>query len=397
MSLKRYLKFFGPAWLVMIADLDASSVLGAAETGAIYRYGLIWFVLLLTVPLFFIQETAGRIGAATEKGLGELIRDNYSRGVAKLMTFPMVITDVITYAVEYIGIAIGMELLGLPIILSLPVFFMLHIIVVTRKKLGVMEAVLIAVSLLLIIAFIGSLVLRGVYQYNPVFISLDPNYFFMLAVNAGAVVMPFMLFYQSSATAEKVSRVKESLHLEEGELRKTAVKSMRVETMVGALVSELLMVIIIMTFTGVDPTLRFASASQLATALTSFAGPLAPYLFGIGLIGAAFLALVVISLGSAWGFVEAIGRKRDKALPIYVVESFPALIIALIAPAGMLVNIVLYLLVVFVFVLIGPALIMGIIARNRGIMGNFASSKRSQLIYWVNVLCVFAFGIIALA
>ena len=74
-GVKRYLKFFGPAWLVMIADMDASSTLGAAETGALFRYGLIWFMLILIIPLFFIQEASGRIGTVTEKGLGEVIRD----------------------------------------------------------------------------------------------------------------------------------------------------------------------------------------------------------------------------------------------------------------------------------------------------------------------------------
>ena len=104
MRIGRLLKFFGPAWLVMIADVDASSVLGAAETGALFSYGLIWFLLLLTIPLYFIQETSGRIGAVTDEGLGELIRKRYSPTTAKVMAFPMVVTDMVTYAVEYAGI-----------------------------------------------------------------------------------------------------------------------------------------------------------------------------------------------------------------------------------------------------------------------------------------------------
>jgi len=73
----------------MIADVDAPSAPTAAEAGATYGYGLIWFFLVLIVPLFLIQEASGRIGIATGKGLDDVIRENYSRRVAVLASFPM--------------------------------------------------------------------------------------------------------------------------------------------------------------------------------------------------------------------------------------------------------------------------------------------------------------------
>ena len=83
-NLSSYIKFFGPAWLVMMADMDASSTIGAAETGAIFKYGLIWLLILLIIPLYLIQETSGIIGVSTERGLGEVIsisEDNYLNNV----------------------------------------------------------------------------------------------------------------------------------------------------------------------------------------------------------------------------------------------------------------------------------------------------------------------------
>ena len=52
---------FGPAWLVMMADMDVSSYIGAAQTGATFGYGFIWIMLVLIVPLYIVQELAGRI------------------------------------------------------------------------------------------------------------------------------------------------------------------------------------------------------------------------------------------------------------------------------------------------------------------------------------------------
>ncbi len=404
--MRNYIRFFGPAWLVMMADMDASSTIGAAETGAIFKYGLIWFMILLIIPLYLVQETAGRIGVATEKGLGEVIRDNYSHNIAIITTLPMVITDVLTYIIEYLGIAIGLSFFGIPIIISLPIFYLIHLAVVIRRKYGVTEAILLLVSASLIVAFLATLFVRGIKPYNPVYIVPSPDFLFILAVNVGAVIMPFMLFFQASATAEKVSHIRRSStekdisgDLKDGKVsgfKIAALKSMRIETLLGAIVSEMLMVIVEMAMSGINPNTNFASIPELSKGLSAIAGAYSPYLFGIGLIGAAFLALVVISLGSAWGFMEALGIKREKSSIVYILESFPAVIIALIIPATMLINTVLDLLVVFVFVLIGPGILMGMIARNRSIMSDYSTSLSGGIAYWTSMVFIIAFGVLAL-
>ena len=40
----------------MIADVDAASIVTAAQDGASYGYGLVWFLLVLAIPLFLIEE-----------------------------------------------------------------------------------------------------------------------------------------------------------------------------------------------------------------------------------------------------------------------------------------------------------------------------------------------------
>ena len=390
----------------MIADMDASSTIGAAETGAIFKYGLIWFMILLIIPLYFVQETSGRIGVATEKGLGEVIRDNYSHKIAVITTLPMVLTDVVTYIIEYLGIAIGLSFFGVPIIFSLPIFYIIHLAIVIRRKYGVTESILVAVSAFLIVAFMATLVVRGIKPYDPVYLVPSPTFLFMLAVNVGAVIMPFMLFFQASATAEKVSHVRKSnidvdisgdtKTRKRSRFTQIALKSMRMETLFGAVVSEMLMVIVEMAMSGINPDMDFASIPELSKGLSAIAGVYSPYIFGVGLIGAAFLALVVISLGSAWGFMEALGIKREKSSIVYILESLPAVIIALIIPAALLINTVLDLLVVFVFVLIGPGVLMGIIARNRSIMGDYSTSRKGEIAYWASMIFVLVFGILAL-
>lgn len=91
----------GPAWLVMIADVDAASILTALASGASYRYEFIWFLVALTVPLFFIQEASGRLGAVAGKGLGQLARERFPPRVASTAAISMAVGDVLTYIAEY--------------------------------------------------------------------------------------------------------------------------------------------------------------------------------------------------------------------------------------------------------------------------------------------------------
>ena len=378
-SISDVARAFGPAWLVMIADVDAASVITAAETGAIFHYGLIWLLVVLTVPLFFIQEASGRIGAVTHKGLGEIVRENYSRNVALLAAVPMALTDVLTYVAEYLGIALGLGLLGIPVVVSVTATYVLHVVLVYKRKYAVVEKVMLGMSAVLLLSYFASLVMRGAMSYSPFYISSSPMFLFIVAANAGAVVMPFMPFYQASATAEK---------------KLATVSSSRLETLLGAVVSEVLMVIIVMVSSGLDHGLDFFTEQQLSLGLTNIAGQCAPWLFGIGLFAASFLALVVISLGSAWGVVEAIGWHRNRAFVIYFLESIPAVIVTLML-SGNLLSSILNLMVAFVFVLIAPAVMMGLIASNPKIMGVHSSTSVWKIAYWLSLIFVVILGVIS--
>jgi len=370
---------FGPAWVVMMTNVDAPSVITAAETGALYGYGLVWLILLLTVPLFFIQEAAGRVGSVTRKGLGEIIRENYSKQVALLAAVPMALTDLLTYVAEYMGIAIGMEILGVQPFISIPFAFMSHLILVYKRRYAVIESALVSVSVLLSASYVASLILRGVGSYSPFYFSTNTGFLFLVAANGGALITPCMPFYQASATAEKNAG---------------NVIASRIETLLGATVSECLIVAVVMVTTGLHMT-NALDPKALSAGLSIMAGEFAPALFGIGLVAAGFLALTVISLGSAWGVAEALGLPRTRAFRIYLVESIPAAIFAVLASSSLL-HSILSLMIVFVFILIGPGFMMGLIASDARVMGANTSSSLWKIAYWASLAFVVSLGLIFL-
>src|SRR5208283_57465 len=233
----------GPAWLVMIANLDAASILTALASGASFRYDLVWFLVALTVPLFFIQEASGRLGAVSGKGLGQLARERYPPRVASTVAISMAAGDVATYIAEYAGIALGLSLFGIPPIVSLPLAFLAHIGLVARGHYAWVERVLIAISAGVVVSMAEVAFHRGLLPYPLLAGSTSPSFFLLLAANAGAVVMPFMLYFQSSATATKG----------------TSVRISRQSTLLGALVSEVLMVVVVMIGADVGGAFTFAT------------------------------------------------------------------------------------------------------------------------------------------
>jgi len=360
----------------MMANVDAPSILTAAETGALYGYGLIWLLFILTIPLFFIQEAAGRIGIVTRRGLGEIIHENYSKRIAVLASVPMALTDMLTYAAEYMGIAIGMQIIGIPPYVSIPAAFLIHLALVYERKYTAVESVLIGVSGLLLTAYVASLFVRGISLFSPFYFSSSPAFLFVVAANAGALVMPCMPFYQASATAEK---------------NVGSLLTSRLETLLGAVVSECLMVIVIMVSVGLGG-FNLLSPMELSAGL-AVAGKYAPILFGVGLVAAGFLALTVISLASAWGVVEALGLPRSRSFQVYLAESIPAVLLSLIIGSNLLTGI-LNLMSAFVFVVIVPGIMMGVIAANSRVMGTSASTSFWKLGYWISIISVVSLGLI---
>jgi Mn2+/Fe2+ NRAMP family transporter len=362
----------------MIADVDAASILTSLESGVAYRYDLIWFLLLLIVPLFFVQEAAGRIGAVTRKGLGELVRESRSRRVSLALAIPVAVADIASYVAEYAAIGIGFGIFGVPLYLSLPVAFLFHIGLVARGRYVWLERILIGISAAFVVTVGSALLMRGVLPYTPVYFSANPSFVFLLAANAGAVVMPFMLFFQSSATAEKTG---------------STVLGVRRETLIGAVASEMLMVAFLMLGAGMPASSDLFTTTGVASALATVGGWLLPYAFALGLVAAAFIALVVISLGSAWGVVEALGLPRKRAFWVYTAESVPAVIIPFLFPHPL--TLVLVLMVLLVFILIGPGVLVGLLASDERLMGSHASHGFWKAAYWASLGSVVLCGVIA--
>ena len=75
-----WLLLLGPGLIAAMAGDDAGGIATYSSVGAKFGYDLLWMLLLITISLAVVQETAARLGAATGRGLVDLVRERYGLG-----------------------------------------------------------------------------------------------------------------------------------------------------------------------------------------------------------------------------------------------------------------------------------------------------------------------------
>ncbi len=300
--LLRFLAVLGPGIVVMFADTEAGSITTAAASGAQFGYKLILLQILLIVPLFVVQEMTVRLGTVTGKGHARLIREHYGLKWAWVSLGTMLITNVAALVTEFAGIDGAAQIFGLPpapIVLLAAALLSVVIFTASYKRVEVFALALCALELFFIPAAfaahppIHEIVVRGLLGSQPLG---NEAYLLLIASNIGAVIMPWMIFYQQSAVVDKG-------------LTESDIGYARADTAIGSLLTQVIMCAIIVTTAATlfVHHIRITDAAHAALALQPLVGRLAGVTFGAGLLGASMLGAFVVSLATAWAFGEAFG------------------------------------------------------------------------------------------
>jgi Mn2+/Fe2+ NRAMP family transporter len=309
-----------------------------------------------------------------------------------MAAIPMGLSDFLEYVAQYAGIAIGLSLIGFPVILGLIVVFMIHTLIVAGQQYRQAEKVLIPVSFLLLIAIVSSTFVFHVDTKSFIFTGLSPvqpysnsSFDYLLAASVGAVIMPWMLYFHSGADSRRKKQVKD-------------LKNERLETLIGAVVSEVLMIILVIVGLNVFGGNSLINIGDLPKVLPVFGNYAVP-IMGMGFLFAGFLALVVVSLGSAWGVLEATGHasgpsSRASFLTIYAFESLPALILVT-AVAGYI-QLMLNMMFIFPIVLVPSLYFLGKLVTRHDVMNGYQYKKYEKVAFWAAALVIVAGGILGL-
>ena len=300
----------GPGMLVMLADTDAGSVITAAQSGALYRFGLVLPELLLIPILYVVQEITVRVGITTGKGHGALIREYFGAPWAYTAAVTLLVACAGALVTEFAGIAGVGLLVGLPkaVTVGAAALGLTALIIFGRyRRIEAIGIVVGALELLFVVAAIDAhpnvsalaRSLTGDWTFSH-------GYGTLLAATVGAVIMPWMIFYQQEAVIDKGYR----------ERGRAGLADARTNTFIGAVVTQLIMIAIVVvsgaTLGTLDAGRPLNDVGSIATALTPFLGHRdAVVLFGLGMIGASVVAALVVSVAGAWGIAEVFGWKHS--------------------------------------------------------------------------------------
>lgn len=307
---RRYLAVFGPGLVVMLADTDVGSVITAGQSGAQWGYKLLLLQLVLIPILYVVQELTVRLGLFTGRGHGELIRDTFGAFWAWVSVAGLTIAVMGALITELAGVAGVGELYGVPRWGSLLLAVAVLLGTVLTGSYRRVERVAIALGLFELAFFVvawWSGPSLGALARGAVSIPwADKDYAYLAAANIGAVIMPWMVFYQQSAVAEK-------------RLGPEHLRAARADTAFGAVVTQLVMAAVLIAAAA---TLGVAGKSTGLDTVGDLAGALVPYLgegagklvFSLGILGAGMVAAIVVTLALAWGVGEVAGYKRSLEL-----------------------------------------------------------------------------------
>src|SRR5450432_4098807 len=146
--LAAFFAVMGPGFITANVDNDPGGILTYSQAGAKFGYLLLWTLIPTTVALIVVQEMAARMGAATGKGLSDLIREEFGLRVTFFTMVVLGIADLGNIAAEFAGIASGMGIFGVPKILCVPVGAAIVWFVVVKGSYKPIERLLILFSLI---------------------------------------------------------------------------------------------------------------------------------------------------------------------------------------------------------------------------------------------------------
>lgn len=208
----RLLPFIGPAFIASIAYMDPGNFATNISAGAQYGYLLVWVIVASNLMAMLIQSLSAKLGIATGMNLAEMCREQFPRPVVWVMWLLMEVMAMATDLAEFLGAAVGFNLLfHIPLLWAgvLTAITTFVILSLERRGFRPLEAVITAfVGIIAVCYLIETLLDRpdwaqiGYHAIVPQFAGSESV---LLATGIlGATVMPHVIFLHSALTQGRV-------------------------------------------------------------------------------------------------------------------------------------------------------------------------------------------------
>jgi NRAMP (natural resistance-associated macrophage protein)-like metal ion transporter len=406
---KRFFRILGPGLITGASDDDPSGIGTYAAVGASLGFSTLWTALATFPMMTAVQYICAKVGMVTGAGLARVLRQHYSRAVLYPVVAALVVANTINAGTDIGAIGAAVNLL-----VPIPATAMIVPITVVILVLQVWGSYrLIANTFkwftLALFAYIGSAfyarpdmreVLRGTFVPT---LSFDARFMANLVALLGTTISPYLFFWQASnEVEEEISMGRRTLAARQG-ATKAELRYAGWDVTTGMFFSNIVMYFIILTTAATlfkAGRTDIQSATEAAQALRPLAGDAAYVLLAVGLIGAGFLGVPVLTGSSAYAVAEALGwnygldEKPRRAKLFYTMIIIPTLL-------GMLINFVginpitalFWTAVINGFVAPPILVVIMLISGNREIMGKEVNGYWLNVTGWATTVVMFAAAI----
>lgn len=288
-----------PGIVSAAADNDPTTVATLAVIGSTTVYGLGWLVLLVIPMLAVVQSISTQLSIVRRRPLQELVRERYGPPAAWVVLAAVLSVNILTLAADLEGGGAALSLLsGVDyrwwIVPIAALGTALLILGSYRRVEQTLSYIPLAFVMYVVAAFFAhpdwNAVLRG---------SLIPHYRHDAAYVSGAIAL-------LGTTLTAYAYLWQGIEVSELHPPLRRLGRMKTDAVAGAVVAGITFWFIVVG-TGATLGVRHhtvQTAQQAATALAPVAGPAAAWLFGIGLLGSALVAVPVLIATSAFVTAE---------------------------------------------------------------------------------------------
>jgi len=211
-KLARLLPFLGPAFIASVAYMDPGNFATNIQGGSQFGYTLLWVIIASNLMAMLIQMLSAKLGIATGENLAQHCRNQFSRPVVIGMWVLMEIVAMATDLAEFLGAAVGFNLLfGMPLLVAglLTGVTTFLILALERHGFRPLEAVISAMVGVIAACYLIETVLDrpdwGLLAYHSVVPHFQGAESVLLATGIlGATVMPHVIFLHSALTQGRI-------------------------------------------------------------------------------------------------------------------------------------------------------------------------------------------------
>ncbi len=203
---RRLFPFLGPAFIASVAYVDPGNFATNIQGGAQFGYLLLWVVVASNLMAMLVQALSAKLGIATGKNLAEHCRDQWPRWAVWSMWALMEIVAMATDLAEFLGAAVGFNLLfGIPLLpagllTGVTTFIILGL---ERRGFRPLEAIITGFVGIIALCYLLETIFGrpdwGLIAYHAVVPTFRGSESVLLATGIlGATVMPHVIFLHSA-------------------------------------------------------------------------------------------------------------------------------------------------------------------------------------------------------